>query len=35
MVLFAFLMFGDFGAGTRSIMGVALDGAVRLDRALS
>jgi len=35
VVLFAFLMFGDFGAGTRSIMGVALDGAVRLDRALS
>ena len=33
MVLFAFLMFGDFGAATRSIMGVALNGAVRFDRA--
>ena len=32
MVLFAFLMFSDFGAATRSIMGVALDGAVRFAR---
>ena len=33
MVFFAFLTLSDFGAATRSIMGVALNGAVRFARA--
>ena len=33
MVLFAFLTISDFGAATLSIMGVALNGAVRFARA--